>query len=64
MLLDCDCRYLGVTVIERRPVVAMKLYSGGCLAAVIEATDGMGLEVQKALRWGSTPQLALIASGS
>jgi hypothetical protein len=30
--------------------VAMKLYGGGCLADVIEATDGMGLEVQKALR--------------
>jgi hypothetical protein len=41
-----------VTVIERRPVVAMKLYGGGCLAAVIEATGGMGLGVQKALRWG------------
>lgn len=48
----CPCRYLGVTVLSNRPAVIMKLYSSGCLAAAIEATGGMGLEVHRALRWG------------
>ncbi len=36
----------------------MKLYSGGCLAAAIEDTDGMGLELAKVARCACGGQCA------
>jgi hypothetical protein len=40
-------------MLNGHPVVVMKLYSRGSLAAAIEAAGGgmEGLEVQRALRW-------------
>ncbi len=58
--LACDAgsRYLGVSVLEGcKPAIVMKLYDKGSLREVIEASQGKGLELQQALRWGRISNL-------